>query len=281
MYTHALGQLTARVENDGVRLACFLTTPAFEARRNQQAPLMLRVYRKRMPGFRFGRHYAEYFDGLADEPALLAQVGIAVLPNVNIDERERLIAGCPWYLRTNSRGVDINRNFDANWKTAEFDYGYDSRDPDALTYRGPKPASEPETRAVVRFLKTTQPRAVLAFHSLASITGACLLAARSAEADPRYVRTCTNLAQSFVRGFYGQNMRWQAGMHFGTSAGSLPEYAYRKLGIPGFDLEWDGNPDAKPALSDNTSLSMLATFQRCHDHGLVSILKNQHKMLAC
>ncbi len=42
---------------------------------------------------------------LAEHAGLLDQVGVALLPNTNIDERERLVEGCPWYLRTNARGV--------------------------------------------------------------------------------------------------------------------------------------------------------------------------------
>jgi hypothetical protein len=403
MHTHALGQLTARVGNDGVRLSCYLTTSVFESRRCKQDALMIRIYRKRVPGFRWGRHYAEYFDGLvphetdivfegpmesinnrkfeyldpkvkmkgtyvywvscplgrlptgpvpvrvrdsciwwphreiqsrlaalaegypkmtslkrygttvgghsipglivgnrhnclalvgtihagesgpelmipaveralADNTDLLSQAGVAILPNVNVDERERLIDGCPWYLRTNSRGVDINRNFDANWRQVDYGYGLVSSDPDAGTYRGPRPKSEPETRAIIRFLNAVQPRAVLSYHSLASITGANFLAAHAAETDSNYVQACTAFVEPFIRAFY-RGKRWRAGIHFGASAGSLPEYAYRKLGVPGFDLEWDGNPDAQPSHLDHTSSSMLQTYQKRHYHGLVSMLQ--------
>ena len=209
---------------------------------------------------------------LADNADLLSHVGMAILPNVNVDERERLIDGCPWYLRKNSRGVDINRNFDADWAQVSYGYGFVSSDPDAGTYRGPGPKSEPETRATIDFLKATQPRAVLSYHALASITGANFLAAQAAETDSSYVQACTAFIEPFIRAFYTDE-RWGAGLHFGACAGSLPEYAYRKLGVPGFDLEWDGNPDARPSHTDNTSRSMLETYQRRHYHGLVSLLQ--------
>lgn len=401
MPRHAVGQLKARVENGSVRLAFYLTTPVFEARRSDRPPT-IRVYRKSEPQFRSGRHYAEYFDGLdpakaavvfegpiepinnrkfeyvddtaklgatyaywvscspgrsptgpvpvrvrdprvwwphqdvsarlatvarehpglaslkrygttvggrpipgllvgnaqncvalvgtihagesgpelvipaverllAEDASLLADAGLAVLPNVNIDERERLVHGCPWYLRTNSRGVDLNRNFDVDWDRIEYGYGLVSNDPDSATYRGPKPGSEPETKAVVRFLKTVKPKAVFSYHALASITGACLLGPREAEDDGGYVRTCNVFAEPFVAAFY-PGERWKAGIQFGTSAGSLPTYAYRTLGIPGFDLEWDGNPDSKPSHTDRTTLDMLETYQDRHYHGLVAVL---------
>ena len=209
---------------------------------------------------------------LVENAALLARVGIAILPNVNVDERERLVRGCPWYLRTNARGVDINRNFDADWEHVETNYGFVSSDPDALTYRGPQPDSEPETRAVVSFLKAVAPRAVLSYHNLASITGAILLAPCVAAQDVDYVDACQRLTEPFIAAFYPEE-RWRAGLRFGTTAGSLPAYVYRTLRVPGFDLEADGNPDGQPAHIDKTTPEILATYQERHYQGLVALLR--------
>ncbi len=209
---------------------------------------------------------------LVEHAALLAHVGIAILPDVNVDERERLIRGCPWYLRTNAHGVDINRNFDADWEHVDGSYGFVSSDPDAMTYRGPNPESEPETRAVAAFLKAVAPKAVLSYHSLASITGACFLAPRAAENDVDYVKACNILVEPFVAAFYPEK-RWEAGLKFGTSAGSLPAYAFRKLRVPAFDLEWDGNPDAQPSHTDRTTHEILRTYQDRHYRGLLAMLR--------
>ena len=54
---------------------------------------------------------------------------------------------------------------------------------------------------------------------------------------------------------------------------SLTIRIHRKLGVPGFDLEWDGNPDTQPSHTDNTTRSMLETYQRRHYQGLVSMLQ--------
>ncbi len=55
--------------------------------------------------------------------------------------------------RKNARGVDLNRNFPYRW--TDLDGNYES---------GPKPASEPETRAMMKFLRGVKPRRILSFH---------------------------------------------------------------------------------------------------------------------
>ena len=55
--------------------------------------------------------------------------------------------------RQNARGVDLNRNYPRRWKRL---YG--------ATNSGPRPASEPETRAVMAFLREIRPSYVVSFH---------------------------------------------------------------------------------------------------------------------
>jgi protein MpaA len=73
-------------------------------------------------------------------------IDLWVVPTYNPDG---LAAGT----RKNARGVDLNRNFPYRWK--DLDGNYES---------GAKPASEPETRAVMRFLRQVKPRRILSFH---------------------------------------------------------------------------------------------------------------------
>jgi murein tripeptide amidase MpaA len=55
--------------------------------------------------------------------------------------------------RHNARGVDLNRNFPRAWARL-----------DGVAESGPRPASEPETRALMRFLRAVNPRFVVSFH---------------------------------------------------------------------------------------------------------------------
>jgi predicted deacylase len=73
-------------------------------------------------------------------------IDLWVVPTYNPDG---LAAGT----RKNAHGVDLNRNFPNDW--ADLDGNYES---------GPEPASEPETRAMMKFLRKVKPRRILSFH---------------------------------------------------------------------------------------------------------------------
>ena len=55
--------------------------------------------------------------------------------------------------RQNAHGVDLNRNYPRNWKRMG-----------GATNSGPRPASEPETKAVMAFLRDIRPQYVVSFH---------------------------------------------------------------------------------------------------------------------
>jgi hypothetical protein len=61
--------------------------------------------------------------------------------------------GLAHHTRKNAHGVDLNRNYPYKW--VDLDGSYES---------GPKPASEPETKAMMAFLSTVKPAFVLSFH---------------------------------------------------------------------------------------------------------------------
>jgi len=76
-------------------------------------------------------------------------VALWVIPTMNPDGHAR-------DRRTNANGVDLNRNFPSrDWVRQ----GHGTR-----FYSGPKPMSEPETRAVKEFLDDLRPRTIVSIH---------------------------------------------------------------------------------------------------------------------
>ena len=72
---------------------------------------------------------------------------LVVVPQLNPDGRRR-------GTRVNARGVDLNRNFPSLWRRS-------FRGP---VYGGPRPWSEPETRAARRLIVGERPRVTVWFH---------------------------------------------------------------------------------------------------------------------
>ncbi|HSE72633.1 MAG TPA: M14 family zinc carboxypeptidase [Nocardioidaceae bacterium] len=73
-------------------------------------------------------------------------VDLWLVPSANPD-------GLAARTRKNARGVDLNRNFPRSWVPL-----------DGVVESGRGPASEPETRALMRFLERVDPRFVVSFH---------------------------------------------------------------------------------------------------------------------
>ena len=93
-------------------------------------------------------------DHFRDSPAEIPDgVGLAFIPDVNPDGA---VAGT----RTNANGVDLNRNWDAGWHP-------DSYGPSGLVPGGggTRPFSEPETRALARYLLDRPFVAAIFLHS--------------------------------------------------------------------------------------------------------------------
>jgi protein MpaA len=125
-------------------------------------------------------------------------VDLWLLPTYNPD-------GLARGTRKNAHGVDLNRNFPYRW--ADLDGNYES---------GPRPSSEPETRAVQRFLRTVRPDRILSFHQpLNGVdTDTKLPAFARRVADelnlPRRSLTCGGVCHGTMTGWYNHRFRGAA-----------------------------------------------------------------------
>ncbi len=143
---------------------------------------------------------------LERHPELLEGRRVVIVPVLNPD-------GLARRTRTNAAGVDLNRNFPANnW----------SEHP----RHGEWPASEPETRALLKILRQLRPSRILAVHS------------------PLHCVNYDGPAEGLARDFAdacGYPVRESIGY---ATPGSLGSYAGEDQGIPTITLELahDANP---------------------------------------
>ncbi len=170
--------------------------------------------------------------------------------------------------------MDLNRNFDSNWEAVHEGYGLVSSDPDAATYRGPRPESEPETKAVVAFVGETKPLILFSYHWLGSIAGTDFFAPKSVENDEAFVRIAQPLITAYTRGFFGAEQPPEARPHFWATPGSFPEWAYKKHGIPCFDVEASRKrPIEEAGATDRATPEMLREYQERHYRGIRAVVQ--------
>ncbi|MCK4983095.1 MAG: hypothetical protein KAS17_09240 [Victivallaceae bacterium] len=218
---------------------------------------------------------------LASNPDMLKSRSIVAIPSVNIDMREQLVKGIPWYLRKNIAGVDLNRNFPAEWDVVAKGYGLSSDDPESGTYRGIYPASEPEVQAVIKFFTENTPECIFSYHALAGICGLpALTAGGDAVTDKDFCEQAEFYAYAYGSGLYPglkPNASW---WNCGCSEGSFPRWIRQTLHIPAFDLEMSAviAPEAhKRCVADLTDIKLLNEYVQRHSQAINKIMKSIFK----
>lgn len=117
----------------------------------------------------FAEQLAEGYGRDPQATMLLRDREIHLIPMVNPDGVERMeepLSGSDGgdLGRVNANHVDLNRNFLFGWGGND-----SSSDPLSHNYRGPAPASEPETRAVVDYMEKLRPDLFVDWHSAAQV----------------------------------------------------------------------------------------------------------------
>lgn len=87
--------------------------------------------------------------------AVLQRFDVYVVPDANPSGRQQVLGGA-MCTRSNANGVDLNRNWDHEWILSAND---------GEMYGGPKPFSEPETRALKTLMDRIKPYAFISVHS--------------------------------------------------------------------------------------------------------------------
>jgi predicted deacylase len=125
-------------------------------------------------------------------------VNLWVIPTYNPD-------GYAAHTRKNAHGVDLNRNFPFHW--AHLSGSYES---------GPRAASEPETRAMMRFLRDVRPSRIISFHQpldgVDTDTKDQAFSRRVARALnlPRKSFTCGGVCHGTMTGWFNSHFRGSA-----------------------------------------------------------------------
>jgi protein MpaA len=109
--------------------------------------------------------------------------------------------------RKNSRGVDLNRNFPYRWRgDVPHSSGY---------YPGPRPASEPETRAVMAFVRRIQPDLSIWYHQP---WGAVLACHGSPQIGVEYAKLVGMRTSCRGTGLRGTAISWETNAVQGSTA---------------------------------------------------------------
>jgi protein MpaA len=135
-----------------------------------------------------------------EHAAQLAGTQLWAIATVNPD-------GLRGHTRKNSHGVDLNRNFPYRWRgNVPHSSGY---------YPGPRPASEPETRAVMTFVRKIRPDLSIWYHQP---WGAVLACHGSPQIGVEYANLVGMRTSCRGAGLRGTAISWETDAIHGSTA---------------------------------------------------------------
>ncbi|MEZ4629819.1 MAG: M14 family metallopeptidase [Deinococcales bacterium] len=214
-------------------------TSAIHAREYTTAELMTR----------FAEYLLSQYGKDADVTWMLDSQEVHLMLQANPDGRKQAEKGIYWrkndnrnYCASSFKGADLNRNFDFLWNQ-----GGSSANTCSEIYRGPSPASEPETQAVQNYLRSIFPDKrnddqtsaapsnyrglYLDIHSSGELVlwpwGHTQNLAPNASALQR-------LGRKFAY-FNGYHPEQSVGLY--PTSGTTDDFAYGRLGVPAFTFE--------------------------------------------
>jgi predicted deacylase len=155
-----------------------------------------------------------WIEELEANPDKIGNRRIVVIPTINPD-------GLAANTRTNSRGVNLSRNFPTdNWVK-------DINDTDGKHKGGggKKPLSEPEAKALASFTSSMQPRLLLSFHAIGSLVSG----------DPGGYSASYASKYASLAGY--RDATGSSGTFDYDITGAYEDWSYRNAGIPSMVIE--------------------------------------------
>jgi g-D-glutamyl-meso-diaminopimelate peptidase len=152
--------------------------------------------------------------------------GIWFVPLCNPDGVE-IALGEKTMWKSNARGVDLNVNFDADWGTG----AKNVTTAGAENFIGTHAESEPETRALVNFVKSVRPKWTIAYHSKGRVIYYGFKPRKTRNPRTRKFRRDEQIARTLG------NLTGYAPERTANSAGGFTDWVSAKFGVPAFTLE--------------------------------------------
>lgn len=156
----------------------------------------------------------------------ISQFGFGAIRNSSLRSALRRMGGSSRRWKANARGVDLNRNWNIAYRR--------SGSPGGSGYHGKKAESEPETKALVKWVRKVQKQGkivgVISYHSTGSV-----IYGRCAGSASRYVKNQTYRMQKLARSMTGYSLMPTESISQANSC-SREYFLYRKH-IPCITLE--------------------------------------------